>query len=44
MIKYMFTSVLVLLGAGSSFAAEDFQPPRTAFGHPDLQGIWTNAT
>ena len=27
-----------------SFAAEDFDVPRNAFGHPDLQGIWTNAT
>jgi hypothetical protein len=22
----------------------DFQPPRTAWGHPDFQGNWTNAT
>lgn len=28
-----------------SFAADaDWQMPRTAFGQPDLQGIWTNAT
>jgi hypothetical protein len=23
---------------------DDYRPPRTAFGHPDLQGFWTNAT
>ncbi len=26
------------------FAAEEYTVPRTAFGHPDLQGIWTNAS
>jgi len=25
-------------------AAGDYTPPRTAYGHPDLQGFWTNAT
>ncbi|MEX2333840.1 MAG: hypothetical protein WD600_06255 [Pseudohongiella sp.] len=24
--------------------SSDFVPPRTEFGHPDLQGIWTNAS
>src|SRR5687768_7606557 len=24
--------------------AQSWQPPRTAWGHPDLQGNWTNAT
>lgn len=38
-----------ILGAGllplASFAADgEWQTPRTAFGQPDLQGIWTNAT
>lgn len=37
-----------ILGAGllpfASFAADDWQTPKTSFGHPDLQGIWTNAT
>lgn len=28
----------------TALAAEDFVPPRTVNGHPDLQGIWTNAT
>jgi len=25
-------------------AEQPYDPPRTHFGHPDLQGIWTNAT
>lgn len=41
--------LLGVLGLGFlplvSLAAEgDWEMPRTAFGHPDLQGIWTNAT
>lgn len=31
-------SALMLLAAGS--AAADFQPPRTSWGVPDLQGVW----
>ena len=42
-------AVLVgLLGASALLAAEpapkNWKVPRTADGHPDLQGIWTNAT
>jgi hypothetical protein len=33
-----------LLLAGTAAAAPKYQAPRTAEGHPDLQGIWTNAT
>src|SRR5262245_44222655 len=25
-------------------AQQSYQPPRTEYGYPDLQGIWTNAT
>ena len=34
---------LLLLGAGAP-AQESWQPPRTASGHPDFQGYWTNAS
>ncbi|WP_411288935.1 hypothetical protein [Phenylobacterium sp.] len=46
-------SVLALLLCGAALAAAPavalaqvsaFKAPRTAFGQPDLQGIWTNAT
>ena len=33
-----------LLVSAPAFAAEEYTAPRTAFGHPDLQGIWTNAS
>jgi len=39
---------LPVLAAGQTpsriAAAGDYTPPRTAYGHPDLQGFWTNAT
>ena len=46
------TIVAVLFGGPAPAAAQttaprwdpDWQPPRTAWGHPDLQGNWTNAT
>jgi hypothetical protein len=31
-------------GSGVPAAGGDYDPPRTAYGHPDLQGFWTNAT
>ena len=34
---------LVVSGASPAFA-QTWAPPRTPDGHPDLQGIWTNAT
>jgi hypothetical protein len=30
--------------AATGLEAQSWQPPRTAWGHPDLQGNWTNAT
>jgi hypothetical protein len=34
---------LFLLGGASAVGA-DYTAPRTHWGHPDLQGVWTNAT
>lgn len=30
--------------AGPSLAAKPYRPPRTRFGAPDLEGLWTNAS
>ena len=32
---------LLALAVVTAARAEPYRPPRTAFGHPDLQGIWT---
>ena len=37
------TLVLALLVAASA-QAQAYKPPRTSFGQPDLQGIWTNVS
>jgi hypothetical protein len=41
-------SVLASFAAALAFAAtaqaRDYHPPRTAYGQPDLQGIWTNSS
>ena len=38
--------ILILFGVGSvsgqSVATDEWAVPRTAHGHPDLQGIWAN--
>lgn len=43
--QIILTISTVLLALGSVTAvAQDWQPPRTASGQPDLQGVWTNKT
>ena len=33
-----------VMGQAPTAAADTWTPPRTSWGHPDLQGIWTNET
>ena len=37
-------AAVVVCSAGSAAAQGDFVVPRTPYGHPDLQGFWTNQT
>ena len=45
----LFLSAGILVAGGLASAQEgssidpDYEPPRTAFGHPDLQAVWSNA-
>ncbi|MCZ0941502.1 MAG: hypothetical protein OXJ53_00405 [Gammaproteobacteria bacterium] len=40
----LFAVALCVAVLGATAHAEPFAAPRTDFGHPDLQGTWTNAT
>ncbi len=40
----MRVTLLLILVAVSAFGQKNWKTPRTPDGHPDLQGIWTNAT
>lgn len=40
----LFAAGLCAAVLGATAHAEPFAAPRTDFGHPDLQGTWTNAT
>ena len=40
----LFAAALCAAVLGTTAHAEPFAAPRTDFGHPDLQGTWTNAT
>ncbi len=37
-------SILCLLIANTAFSAEDYVPPKTSFGVPDVQGVWNYKT
>jgi hypothetical protein len=39
-----FLSIVVVLALPAIAGADAYKVPRTADGHPDLQGTWTNAT
>ncbi|MFM1897428.1 MAG: hypothetical protein RLZZ385_2502 [Pseudomonadota bacterium] len=41
--RYVIPCIAVLLPA-TTLAAEPYEPPRTEYGRPDLQGYWTNAS
>jgi hypothetical protein len=41
---FVLASVALLVTAGQEIRAEEWQRPRMAWGAPDLQGTWTNAT
>ena len=43
MNKIAALAVSVFLAAGAAMAA-DYHAPKTGFGQPDLQGVWTNAS
>jgi hypothetical protein len=43
--KVVWGLVIATMAAAAAFGEESqYRPPRTPHGHPDLQGVWTNAT
>jgi hypothetical protein len=42
-LKKLITIAAITLSS-SAMAAENYEPARTSFGKPDLQGFWTNAS
>src|SRR5262245_3646644 len=44
MIRAALALLVLALGVGSASLAEEWSAPRMAWGDPDLQGTWTNAT
>jgi len=40
----LLAALLMPIGMASATAAENYDPPKTAFGVPDVQGIWTYET
>ena len=43
-MKLQMLTLAALAAAGATAAAPAYKAPRTAFGQPDLQGVWSNAT
>ena len=43
-MKATALALLLVLGAAAPALAQTYHAPRNAFGQPDLEGIWTNAT
>ncbi len=42
--NHVLAVILLTVAAGQFAHAADYTTPRTSFGAPDLQGVWTNAT
>jgi hypothetical protein len=43
-MKHRFLPWLSALTISAAGFAADYEPPRTSAGHPDLEGVWTNAS
>jgi hypothetical protein len=43
-ILNLFAALLMSFGMAFIIAAENYEPPKTAFGVPDVQGVWTYET